>query len=490
MASATAAAQSLLAARFRAVRGRTLALVSPLTPEDMMVQSCPEASPVKWHLAHTAWFFESFVLRDFLPGYKPFNPDFVWLFNSYYETFASFPEKRLRSSFSRPALDEILRFRAHVDEAMDRLFEAGSASGSGFGPAPEALERIELGLNHEEQHQELILTDILHAFFTNPLRPAYQSAPNKPAEAAGLVSNSATGSAALQFVQYGGGLSEAGHTGRGFAFDNERPRHRVWLEPYSLAHRLVTCAEFAEFIADGGYRRPELWLSDGWNAVQEHGWRAPLYWTGNESDSGAGSDSSGTAGWTVFTLCGEMSLEQIANAPVSHLSFYEADAYARWAGRRLPTEFEWEASAAPPHPSCNLLDSGYLLPISVNKLTSFSQSDASAEPVAESGSRIAPGLEAGQTEAPAQMYGDCWEWTASAYLPYPGFRPLPGALGEYNGKFMSGQMVLRGGSCCTPQAHIRPSYRNFFSPATRWQFSGIRLADGSNLSPVSSSDER
>ncbi len=479
MASTTAtSAHSTLATRFRAVRSRTLALVSPLTPEDMMVQSCPEASPAKWHLAHTAWFFESFVLRDFLPGYRPFHPDFIWLFNSYYQTFAAFPEKRLRSSFSRPALGEILRFRAHVDEAIDRLFDSR--------PTPEALERIEIGLNHEEQHQELILTDVLHAFFTSPLHPAYQPTPNKPTHAAGPASNLSTNSAAesLKFVQYGGGLVEigsAGHADSGFAFDNELPRHRVWLEPYSLAHRLVTCAEFAEFIADGGYRRPELWLSDGWNAVQEHRWRAPLYWNGNEA---TGGDSSGKAGWTVFTLCGEMSLEQIANSPVSHISFYEADAYARWAGRRLPTEFEWEAAAESFPIAGNLLDCGNLRPVPAEEVAS------SARPAAPAESSPAHGQQVQQKQGPAQIYGDCWEWTASAYLPYPGFRPLPGSLGEYNGKFMSGQMVLRGGSCCTPQAHIRASYRNFFSPATRWQFSGIRLADGSNLSPVFSSDER
>jgi ergothioneine biosynthesis protein EgtB len=391
----------------------------------MMVQSCPEASPVKWHLAHTSWFFESFILREFLAGYQVFNPDFAWLFNSYYQTFAAFPEKRLRSSFSRPALDEILRFRAHVDEHIDRLLEGN--------PAAEALARIELGVNHEEQHQELILTDILHALFTNPLRPAYKPAPSEPAEA---------NPASLRFIPQEGGLHEVGYAGSGFSFDNELPRHRVWLEPFSLAHRLVTCAEYAEFIADGGYRRPELWLSDGWNAVQEHRWRAPLYWDGNVTDE------SVTSEWRVFTLYGPMNFDQVANSPVSHVSYYEADAYAHWAGYRLPTEFEWEA-VAESHPPCgNLLENLCALP--------------SPELVKD--------------QCVTQLFGDCWEWTASAYLPYPGFRPLPGSLGEYNGKFMSGQMVLRGGSCCTPPAHIRSSYRNFFAPATRWQFSGIRLA--------------
>ena len=417
-----------IAARFAATRQRTLAIVAPLTPEDMMVQSSPDASPVKWHLAHTTWFFESFILRDFVPGYLVFNPDFAWLFNSYYQSVAAFPEKRLRSSFSRPALDEILRYRAHVDQAMERLL-AGD-------PPPEVLQRAELGANHEEQHQELLLTDILHAFFTNPLRPAYldDPAPHAPASPA----------RPLRFTGFPGGLVEAGHQGDGFAFDNESPRHRVWLDPYSLADRLVTCGEYAEFMADGGYKRPELWLSAGWDAVQENDWRCPLYW------------SHADDAWTLFTLRGERTLSAMASAPVSQVSFFEADAYARWAGLRLPTEFEWEA-AAEGHPiEGNLLDSGNLVPM----------------PGASS-----PATNLLQDQSPAQQWGDCWEWTASAYLGYPGFQPLPGSLGEYNGKFMSGQMVLRGGSCITPAAHIRASYRNFFSPETRWQFSGIRLAN-------------
>lgn len=379
-----------------------------------MVQSCPEASPAKWHLAHTAWFFESFVLRPFSPGYKPFNEDFAWLFNSYYRTFAEFPEKRLRSSFSRPGLDEILRYRQVVDEGVERLL-AGD-------PPAEALERVELGANHEEQHQELLLTDILHAFFTNPLRPAYQ--PTERLEPGTR--------AELRFSPFEGGLREIGFGGSGFCFDNERPRHKVWMEPYELATRLVTCGEFAEFVADGGYQRPELWLSAGLDAVEANGWQAPLYWTRGED------------GWTVFTLRGEVPLAQMENAPVSHVSYYEADAYARWAGRRLATEAEWEAAAETQPVEGNLLDAGTLLPLASRGATQF--------------------------------YGDCWEWTASAYLGYPGYKPLPGSLGEYNGKFMCGQMVLRGGSCVTPQQHMRASYRNFFAPETRWQFSGIRLA--------------
>jgi ergothioneine biosynthesis protein EgtB len=443
--------------RFNEVRQSSLALCEPLTAEDMMVQSCPEASPAKWHLAHTTWFFESFVLREFLPGYRLFHADFPWLFNSYYESFSAFPEKRLRSSFSRPGLPEVLRYREHVDASIERLFEREPEPHPAEGdlsartPASQALRRIELGVNHEEQHQELLLTDILHAFFTNPLRPAYvEQGPRDQATAASK--DRSLGAPAgtertrrqretqpLVFHQYEGGLREAGHAGAGFCFDNELPRHRVWLEPYALANRLISCGEFAEFMADGGYRRAELWLSAGWDAVKANGWRAPLYW----------SDVNG--GWSVFTLRGEQPLEKLESTPVSHVSFYEADAYARWAGRRLPTEFEWEAAAEGQAVEGNLLESGRLTP--------------------------APAVESLQTQCPAQQsYGDCWVWTSSAYLGYPGFRPLEGALGEYNGKFMSGQMVLRGGSCVTPARHIRPSYRNFFSPETRWQFSGIRLA--------------
>ncbi len=403
-------------------------ICEPLTPEDMMVQSCPEASPAKWHLAHTTWFFESFVLREFLPDYRVFNADFAWLFNSYYESFSAFPEKRLRSSFSRPGLDEVLRYREHVDAAMERLLARE--------PEAEALRRIELGANHEEQHQELLFTDILHAFFTNPLRPKYRERGTKgPREQEG---KAARRSPMMEFREFEGGLRDVGHEGRGFCFDNELPRHRVWLEQYALANRLVTCGEYAEFLADGGYRKPELWLSAGWDAVKANGWRAPLYWT--EKDGA----------WSVFTLRGELPLEQLEATPVGQVSFYEADAYARWAGRRLPTEFEWEAAAEGQPVGGNLLDSGRLMPVSTELV---------------------------QNRDPTKWcFGDCWQWTASAYLGYPGFRPLNGALGEYNGKFMSGQMVLRGGSCITPALHIRPSYRNFFPPETRWQFSGIRLA--------------
>jgi ergothioneine biosynthesis protein EgtB len=436
--------ETSLAHRFRSMRQRTLALCEPLAPEDMMVQSCPEASPVKWHLAHTSWFFESFILREFVPGYRVFNTDFAWLFNSYYQSFSAFPEKRLRSSFSRPPLDEILRFRAHVDEAVERLLEREAE--------PEARRRIELGVNHEEQHQELLLTDILHAFFTNPLRPVYA------AESVPRSQKRPLGRPAMRYLQFEGGLKEAGHAGEGFCFDNELPRHRVWLDPYALAERLVTCGEYAEFMADGGYRRPEFWLSDGWNAVNSKGWRAPLYWTSESGD------------WSLFTLRGEQPLARMESAPVSHVSYYEADAYARWAGRRLATEIEWEAAAEGHLVAGNLLDSGRLMPAAAADLPEkqASSSRNGKEPV------TMPAASA--FECPAQLFGDCWEWTASAYLGYPGFRPLAGSLGEYNGKFMNGLFILRGGSCLTPATHIRASYRNYFSPEARWQFSGIRLA--------------
>jgi len=383
-----------------------------------MVQSCAEASPAKWHLAHTTWFFESFVLREFLPGYRTFNPDFVWLFNSYYQSFSAIPEKRLRASFSRPGLEEVLRYREHVDRAIELLLEGT--------PPDEAVERIELGANHEEQHQELLLTDILHAFYSNPLRPAYRC------DASWIHPGASAGGKRMEWLNYGEGLSEFGYGGEGFCFDNELTRHRVWLDAYKLASRLTTCGEFAEFMKDGGYERPELWLSAGWDAVKANGWRAPLYWTEKDGE------------WSVFTLRGEFGLDAVKDSPVSQVSYFEADAYARWAGMRLPTEFEWEGAAEGEPVAGNLLDSGNLVPI---------------------GSGGSPGL-----------FGDCWQWTASAYLAYPGFSALGGALGEYNGKFMSGQMVLRGGSCVTPAAHIRATYRNFFAPETRWQFSGIRLA--------------
>jgi ergothioneine biosynthesis protein EgtB len=404
----------------------------------MMVQSCPEASPAKWHLAHTAWFFESFILSEFLPGYKLFNPEYPWLFNSYYRSFSAIPEKRLRSSFSRPPLDEVLRYRAHVDQSVQQLLAAD--------PPAEAVRRIEMGVNHEEQHQELLLTDILHAFYTNPLRPPYlDQQPPLPF---------AQHTPPLDFQEFPGGLCEVGHDGEDFCYDNEEPRHLVWLEPYALATRLATCGEFAEFIAEGGYLRPELWLSDGWDAVERNRWRAPLYWSLDpklDLQSPQLGPKSSHNNWKIFTLRGEFSLDQLAHVPVSHVSFYEADAFARWTGRRLATELEWEVAAAGAAVQGNLLGTARLMP---------------------AGSEVSGAI--------SQQFGDCWEWTSSAYLGYPGYTAPSGALGEYNGKFMSGQMVLRGGSCVTPDSHIRATYRNFFAPETRWQFSGIRLANASS----------
>jgi ergothioneine biosynthesis protein EgtB len=412
-----------LAEEYCRVRSRSLALCAPLTPEDMMVQACAEASPAKWHLAHTTWFFETFVLREFVPGYQPFHPDFVWLFNSYYNAVSAQPEKKLRASFSRPTADEIIAYRHHVDAAMEEL-PAG-------GLPEEARTRIVLGLNHEQQHQELLLTDVKHAFWVNPLHPVY-------AEGALAGRKDAP---PLEWVNFPGGLVEIGvatpKPGDGFCFDNETPRHKVYLEPFRLANRAVTCAEYLRFMQDGGYTRSELWLAEGWATVQTERWKAPLYW--RRDDEGV---------WQVFTLRGLTPLDDLMATPVCHISYFEADAYARWAGKRLPTEAEWETAAAE-------------APIRGN----FMEDEVFHPKAAEGASN------------PKQFFGDVWEWTASAYLPYPGFNPLPGALGEYNGKFMCNQMVLRGGSVATPASHIRAGYRNFFPPATRWQFSGVRLAD-------------
>ncbi len=414
--AAAPVAEFSLTHQFCSVRCRSEELCASLTPEDMMVQSCAEASPAKWHLAHTTWFFETFLLRELDPEYRPYHPDFLWLFNSYYNSVSEQPEKKLRASFSRPGVTEVQAYRQHVNDAVQRQMEAGLSVSM--------EQRVILGLHHEQQHQELLLTDIKHAFWTNPLRPAYREL---------SLETDGIGFQPAEWKEYAGGVVEIGHAGEGFCFDNELPRHRVFLEPFSLASRLVTCAEYLAFMEDSGYKRPELWLSEGWQTVQSEGWHAPLYW---HQDKASGK-------WSVFTLRGEVPLNALMDTPVCHVSYFEADAFARWAGKRLPTEAEWEVAAAPEDIKGNLLESGKLHP-----------SPADSQ----------------------QMFGNVWQWTASAYLGYPGFHALPGALGEYNGKFMSNQMVLRGGSCVTPKTHIRASYRNFFSPATRWQFSGIRLA--------------
>ena len=433
-APAPTAVSSLLV-RYNEVRQATLQLCRPLSPEDLMVQSSPEASPVKWHLAHTSWFFETFLLREFVAAYQPFHPDFHWLFNSYYNSLGEMPEKKLRASFSRPPLDAILAYRAHVDAAMATLLQ--------FPLEDEAARRTLLGLHHEQQHQELIATDVKHALFTNPLHPAYlEAGPNPQPE---------TIAPPLDWIAFNPGLTEIGLTPNPtpdhaaasteigtFAFDNETPRHPVYLAPFALANRPVTCAEYLAFIDQNGYNRPELWLAEGWSTMRAEGWQAPLYWQRN---------SETKSGWSVYTLHGFQSLEDLSETPVCHLSLFEADAYARWAGHRLPTEFEWEHAASTQPIQGNLLETGNLHPT--------------------------PAL---PHEGLQQLFGDVWEWTQSGYTGYPGYKPLPGALGEYNGKFMSSQVILRGGSCVTPATHIRPTYRNFFSPATRWQFTGLRLA--------------
>jgi ergothioneine biosynthesis protein EgtB len=406
-----------LAARFRAVRTATVALAAPLSAEDCAIQSMPDASPVKWHLAHTSWFFETFVLELHRANYRPFNAAFRVLFNSYYHTVGDKHPRPQRGLLSRPSLTEVHAYRTHVDAAVATLLEEAA-------PSPRMQELLELGLQHEQQHQELILTDLKHLLSCNPLRPAY--APVR-ATAAGA------GGPPLAWTTFAAGLVEIGHDGAGFAFDNETPRHRQYLETFALANRPVSNTEYAAFIADGGYRRPELWLSEGWDWLHANRIEAPLYW---EDDGG----------WRVFTLHGMLPLE--ADAPVCHVSLFEADAYARWAGARLPTEAEWEVAAARVPIAGHFVESGALRP-----------------------------LAAGPTTAQlVQLFGDVWEWTQSAYAPYPGFRPAAGALGEYNGKFMCNQYVLRGGSCATPQAHMRATYRNFFPAPARWQFSGIRLA--------------
>jgi len=394
-----------LALHYAQVRGHTLALAEPLSAEDQCIQSMPDASPTKWHLAHTSWFFEAVVLAPHVAGYQPFDPRFSHLFNSYYESLGPRHPRPQRGLLTRPGLSEVLAYRAHVDSAMQRLIGDPSEAWEAAAPL------VELGLNHEEQHQELILTDMLHALSCNPLLPAYQ-----PAHAPGL--RLATAAAQPRWIDMPGGTVQVGHGGEGFAFDNETPRHPVLLAPYRIADRLVSCGEYAQFIADGGYERPALWLSDGWAAVQAGGWQAPLHWIAPDDPRAP------AAHWQVFGLHGVRPLDPAA--PVSQLSFYEAAAYAEWAGARLPTEFEWEAAFD------------------------------------------APGI--------TQMTGHVWQWTRSSYDPYPGFRPWAGAVGEYNGKFMVGQIVLRGGSVATPAGHTRPSYRNFFPPAARWQFSGLRLA--------------
>ena len=419
-ADSAADATSALATRFLHVRAATEKLAAPLSAEDCNLQSMPDASPTKWHLAHTSWFFETFLLERFAPDFKPFHPSFRTLFNSYYNAVGDKHPRHERGLISRPTLDTVIAYRRHVTDAIHALLRSPTMQNAEFA------KLMWLGCNHEEQHQELILTDLKHLLSCNPLKPAYQTRwPLTPIE-----------SHQPHWLQHNGGLIEIGHQGDGFSFDNEGPRHQVFLLPFELASHPVRHGEFAAFIADGGYRRPELWLSMGWDWVQSNQISAPLYWNAHGDD------------WKTFTLHGMVDID--ANTPVCHINYFEADAYARWAGARLPSEAEWEHAATSLEMRGNFLESGALHPLAMRE-------EASAN-------------------APAQMFGDVWEWTQSAYLPYPRYRAEVGAVGEYNGKFMCNQVVLRGGSCATPQRHIRASYRNFFPPDARWQFSGLRLA--------------
>ena len=408
-----------LDSRFSAVRAHTALLAAPLSAEDCCAQSMPDASPVKWHLAHTTWFFETFVLEPNELGFEPFHPAFRVLFNSYYNGVGAKHPRPQRGLLTRPALSDVLAYRANVEQRMQALLAQ-----QGDNAALQAL--VELGLQHEQQHQELLLTDVLHLFSCNPLAPAYRDAPPPVAAPA----------QAPDWLEFAGGLCEMGHGGCGFSFDNELPRHTTYLAPYALGTRLVNQAEFAAFITDGGYRRPELWLAEGWDWLAAQYIEHPLYW--RHAPGG---------GWTVFGLHGEQPLSP--QAPVAHLSYFEADAYARWAGARLPTEAEWEVAAAPLAPAL-------LAPADVPR--------ARIEPQAAPGRGL------------RELWGEVWQWTQSSYAPYPGFRAAEGAVGEYNGKFMVNQYVLRGSACATPPGHARLSYRNFFPTTARWQFSGLRLA--------------
>jgi ergothioneine biosynthesis protein EgtB len=417
---ATAELGLTLRERYRAARALTERLVAPLGMEDQCVQSMADASPTKWHLAHTSWFFEAFVLQPYGGNYRLWDERYGYLFNSNHDSPGPHHPRQQRGLLTRPTGEEVVRYRAHVDEAMAELLAGAGEAGNARLAAV-----VELGINHEQQHQELILTDIKHALWQNPLLPAYKAAAPSPVRRA----------PELRWLDFSCGIKAIGHGGRSFAFDNERPRHQVWLQPFRLASRLVTCAEYRAFMDDGGYHRPQWWLHDGWDLVNSEGWQAPLYWFRN-----------GDGGWRIFTLNGARAIDPAE--PVVHVSFYEAAAYATWAGKRLPTEFEWEAAAGCVPPFGNFLDLERPHP------------------------RPAP-IVAGLS----QMFGDAWEWTRSSYDPYPGYRCLAGAVGECNGKFMVGQIVLRGGSCATPLGHVRASYRQFLAPTARWQFSGIRLAE-------------
>ena len=418
----TVPARDAMMIRYSQVRQDSELLCMPLATEDYGLQAMPDTSPLRWHLAHTTWFFETFLLKHFSSNYSPFHNQFDYLFNSYYETIGSPYPRAARGLLSRPTTEEVYVYRHTIDSLILNLIESCTDD-----EWREMSSRLTLGCQHEAQHQELMLTDIKYNFFINPLRPVYRSdLKNSP-----YTSN--VSSKPWRWINFAGGLVEIGHSGDTFAFDNETPRHRVYLAPYQLASRLVSNAEYLEFIENGGYERAEFWLADGWRMVCEKGWKCPLYY------------EYAVGGWSQFTLGGMHSM--VNDEPVCHVSFYEADAYARFRGERLPTEQEWEAAGATFTPQGNFRESEFLHP----------------QPNHDS-------------HRMSQLFGDVWEWTASSYTPYPGYRPAQGALGEYNGKFMVNQMVLRGGSCVTPSGHVGATYRNFFYPADRWQFSGIRLA--------------
>jgi len=419
--SADLPTRSSIEARLLETRRLSLELAEPLSAEDMTVQAMDDASPTKWHLAHVTWFFETFILSKHLPGYQAFDDTFNYCFNSYYESQGPRQPRPKRGLLTRPSSERVLAYRAHVDAGLAKLFAKG------VSPSSQIARLVEVGINHEQQHQELLLTDILALFAANPLHPAYR--PKPPAAASDAAEP-------LRWLEFAGGIVKIGHDGKGFAWDNELPQHEALIHPFALADRLVSNGEWLKFIADGGYRTASLWLADGWALLNREGWQAPLYWQARDGR------------WLAMSLRGLNPIEPAA--PVAHVSYYEADAYARWAGKRLPSEFEWELAAQ-------------RLPVVGNTLASKALRPLPAEGHAGEGT-------------PCQMFGDVWEWTQSAYLPYPGYRPLAGALGEYNGKFMVSQQVLRGGSCATPAGHSRASYRNFFYPHQRWQFMGLRLA--------------
>lgn len=415
----TDTSQDILAA-YTAVRAATEMLCQPLEIDDFQIQTMPDVSPTKWHIAHVSWFFETFLLRLYLFNYQPFHPQFAHLFNSYYETVGSFHPRPQRGFLNRPTVKEVFEYRAYVDEHMQQLLTQ-----HGHAERDEIVMRTRVGINHEQQHQELMLTDIKHVFATNPLKPAYQE----------RTLPTTTQSLALHWRSHPGGLLTTGNTGEGeFCYDNEMPPHQTYVAPFKIASRLVTNGEYIEFINDHGYERVDLWLSDAWSTVKQQQWQAPLYWQQRDNE------------WWHMTLNGMQPVD--LNAPLCHVSLYEADAFARWSGKRLPSEAEWEVIARQQPIAGNLRDSGNLHPVT-------SQTSDEIQ----------------------QLYGDVWEWTQSPYSPYPGFKALAGSLGEYNGKFMCSQFVLRGGSCVTPADHIRVTYRNFFYPGDRWQFSGLRLAE-------------